>query len=56
MGLFYPKPYKVFRNGEWVLITPEPKEYKNEPLKPIQITGEGLFKKILKYKFKRKNK
>ena len=55
MGLFYPKPYKVKRNGEWVTITPEPREYKNEPLKPIQMTNCSVFKRIL-INFKRKKK
>ncbi len=55
MGLFYPKPYKVFRNGEWVLITPEPQQYKTDPLKAVEITKNGIFRK-LKNKFKRKNK
>lgn len=51
MGLLHPKPYKVFRNGEWVLIEPTPVEY-NEPckLRPVQITKEGLYKKFKKRK------
>lgn len=26
MGKFQPKPYKVKRNGQWVTITPEPRD------------------------------
>ncbi len=53
MGMLQPKPYKVFRNGEWVLITPPPVEYKgDDKLKSIQVTNNGIFKQFKK----RKNK
>jgi len=51
MGLLHPKPYKVFRNGEWVLIQPPPVEYKPEgKLKSIQITKDGIYKPYKKRK------
>lgn len=50
MGKFTPNPYRVFRNGEWVWIYPEPQEYKPNPLKSMQITKNGVFKPYKKRK------
>ena len=52
MGKLIPKPYKVKRNGEWVLITPEPIEYKPEPLRPVEV--ETIYSKLRKLIKKRK--
>ena len=55
MGKLIPKPYKVKRNGEWVLITPEPIEYKPEPLQALQT--ESIYtklRKLIKYKKRKK--
>lgn len=55
MGKITPKPYKVFRGGEWVLITPEPIEYIPEPLKPLQT--ESIYAKLRKFiKHKKRKK
>ncbi len=54
MGKFTPNPYRVFRNGEWVWIHPEPQEYKPDPLKSIDIKANALFRRVLKTKKRKK--
>jgi hypothetical protein len=51
MGKFTPKPYRVFRDGEWVWVHPKPQEYvQDDRLKSIQITKNGVFKPYKKRK------
>lgn len=47
MGLIHPKPYKVKRGNEWILITPEPREYISDPFK------KEIYKNIFKNKPKK---
>lgn len=51
MGKITPPPYRVFRDGQFVWVYPEPREYiQDDRLKSMQLTKNGIFKQFKKRK------